>query len=602
MAHILILDDSDVACLALRGILTARGHSCTTVPGVEQAWSCIHDAMDIDLVIVELKLKVQNSLSFIQRVRRNGLFKSLPLLVYTNVSDPGVVKSALALSPQNYLLKPYRPELVHIEIDKALAAVWRESLEDENAVAVRTGTSSTQIKQQRGELASALSDTAQLVVDISDSGAGLRALPRLKALGETARNVGAPRIAGYVEELIAEAEAEQWWVFKECGPTLLYAARLLRGETAPASASATPAQSVEEPPPRDRDLWQVAERGNLFPLPSEHLQAALDALTACPVIDSVSAAFVMAAESGTANLNHLDDLVSQDPSLAASVLMAANHLARQGDFNAIEDTSTAVSMLGNVKLSALTRSLPGVPEGQLHLPDFSWAQFRLFQLGVGRMSDFVCRAVELKALEPLAGTAGLLHDVGQLLIMHAYPHGFTRMIEFARQHGVSLEETEKRFLGASVREYTTEFFTKHGLPHFYCSVIRHVHNPAEAHPSVSDLVAVVALARHLCLQNGVGSSGDMSSRRAAPALEDTEAWGVLRDSIFPGFNLRKFQVQAHDYCVHLKKALAAGQKADVPNGPTRAPLRRAQASVAPTVRMTNSNNARLTHTSAGDFT
>lgn len=563
MAHILILDDNDVACLALRGILTARGHSCTTVPGVEQAWSCIHDAMDIDLVIVELKLKVQNSLSFIQRVRRNGMFAPLPLLVYTTVSEPGSVRSALALRPQNYLLKPYRAELIHVEIDKALAAAWRAPLEDENAVAVRTSASSTQIKQQRCELASSLSDTAQLVVDISDSSSGLRALPRLKTLGETAQQVGAPRIASYLRDLIGEAESEQWWVFKDCGLTLLYAARLLRGETIPATTSATP--TVEEPPPRDRDLWQAAERGNLFPLPSEHLQAAIDALPACPVIDTVSAAFAMAAESGTANLNHLNDLVFQDPSLAASVLMAANHLARQGDVNAIEDTSTAVSMLGHMKLSALARNLPVIPEAGLQLPDFSWAQFRLFQLGVARMSDFICRAVELKTLASVAATAGLLHDAGQLLVMHLHPHGFTRMIEFARQHGVSLEEAEKKFLGTSTREDTAAFFTKHGLPHFYCSVIRHVTHPEEAHPSIADLVAVVALARHLCVQNSVGACGDMLSRRAAPALEDTEAWRVLRECIFPGFNLRKFQVQAHEYCVHLKKALAAGQRAEVPN-------------------------------------
>jgi CheY-like chemotaxis protein len=551
MAHILMIDDSEVACLALRGILAERGHRVTIVSTVAQAWRSLHEFDDLDLAIVELKLKTESSLPFIQRVRGIGMFKALPVLVYTSVSEVAVVRSALALRPQNYLLKPYRSELVHLEVDKALATPWRDALVDENVFAARECIEAAEVKKRRSELAVLLDETAGHFSEALSGSAALLMLPRLKSLVEKTNDVGAPGVVSYLTELIAEAGAEHWWSLKEGAPTIGYAARLLRGGSV-ASGPAIDLVPAKEEIPRDRVFWEAAEAAGRFPLDRKVTEAEVESLPGCPVIDTVAAAFVMATEGSHSNLNHLNDLVAQDAGLAATVLMAANHLAREGDLNAIEATGTAVSMLGDVKLAALTRSVPQVSEASLLIPPLSWSQYRRFQRGVARMSEFVRRALEFKELEAVAATAGLLQDAGQMLLMRVYPHGFKRMLEYSAGHGVGIDDVQRRFLGVSARELAAASFARGALPSFYCSVIQHVHAPHEAPAIDTDLVAVVSLARHLCLQNELGHSCDPAAKRGLPPLEESAAWRVLSQRAFPSFNLHSFEKRAAEHCENLK--------------------------------------------------
>jgi CheY-like chemotaxis protein/HD-like signal output (HDOD) protein len=558
MAHILIIDDSEVACLALRGILTERGHQATIVSDVGQAWRSLHETDGIDLVVAELKLKTEGSQPFIQRVRGNGMFRALPILVYTSVSDMAVVRNVLALRPQNYLLKPYRAELIQNEIEKALSTPWRDAVEDENTFSANTGIDLPSLKQQRFELGSALYESIGALSESLSGGTALLMLPRLKAFVETAERVGAPRVASYLKELVAEAEAEHWWTLKDCGPTIDYASRLLRGHSLAVGPAIDAAPVAEEEIPRDRIFWLAAEAAGSFPLDRKRTEAEIEGLKGCPVIDTVAAAFVMATEGSHSNLGHLNDLVSQDASLAATVLMAANHLAREGDLNPIEDTGTAVSMLGDVKLASLTRSIPQVSERSLQIPPLSWPQFRLFQLGVSRMSEFVRRALEIKELEAVAGIAGLLHDAGQMLLMRIYPHGFKSMVEYSANHRLELDQVQRRFLGVSARGLAGTFFAHEALPPFFCSVIQHVNSPGDAPAADADLVAIVSLARHLCLQNDLGVCCDRAAKRGLRPVEETDAWRILSQRAFPSFNLSVFEKRARDHCENLKLSLATG--------------------------------------------
>jgi hypothetical protein len=67
-------------------------------------------------------------------------------------------------------------------------------------------------------------------------------------------------------------------------------------------------------------------------------------------------------------------------------------------------------------------------------------------------------------------------------------------------------------------------------------------------------VASVALARDLCRQNRLGWSGDMTRIDSRP-LADTPAWRILSRSIFPSFNLEKFEAEAHAECREIKREL-----------------------------------------------
>jgi len=156
-------------------------------------------------------------------------------------------------------------------------------------------------------------------------------------------------------------------------------------------------------------------------------------------------------------------------------------------------------------------------------------------------------------METRAYHAGLLHDLGKLLLLHLYPHAFAAVLECARQESLPLSAAEKKFLGCTTQEMAAHFAEKHGLPKSFCNVMRWVADPAQA-TADAELVAIVSLARDLCLQNHVGCSGDTPRKHSVP-LADTPEWRILSPSVFPSFDLKKFEALAHAQCRELRQEL-----------------------------------------------
>lgn len=279
----------------------------------------------------------------------------------------------------------------------------------------------------------------------------------------------------------------------------------------------------------------------------------LDALPGCPVIDTVAAGFQMTADGRASSLIHLMDIVAKDPGLCTQVLVAANHLERE-DPTPIEDPRLGVSLLGEIKLNSMAKSLPLIEERCMHFPPITWAHFWMFQVGVAQLAQYTARYLEFRGLVANAFTAGLLHDLGKLLLLRIYPYAFQAMVTYARKENVPLQEAEKKYLGCTTRTMGDHFALKNALPQVYCSVIRWVETPEEATDD-ADMVAVVSLARHVCLHNHVGYCGD-TPKDHCPPVEETAAWRVLQGKVFPSFDLKSFETQAHAYCHELKQTLS----------------------------------------------
>jgi HD-like signal output (HDOD) protein len=152
-----------------------------------------------------------------------------------------------------------------------------------------------------------------------------------------------------------------------------------------------------------------------------------------------------------------------------------------------------------------------------------------------------------------AYTAGLLHDLGKLLLVKLYPHGFQAMLAYSRRRKVPLTEAERKFIGCTTGEIGGYFAGKSGLPQIYRNVIQWVETPEKATED-EELVAVISLARFLCMHNHVGICGDLP-KDICPPIEDTAAWQVLQGKLFLSFNLSRFEAQIQAYCQQLRYEL-----------------------------------------------
>jgi len=558
MANILLLDDSEVAGRAMRGILARGNHRCAVVVDGAAAWEFIREHVKIDLLFLELKLKEENGLRLIQRLRGDCLLKLLPIVVYSGVSDQPVVKAALGLKVQNYLIKPYREDAIHAEIAKAGANPWRNlHFEEEKSFCAQMGITRQDLGKLRGDLMTSIEEARQAVKAVADGHQHPELFERIAALIEQAEASGVWGVVDYLNTLRGNLESGYWDMLRASPDDLAFAGRLIFCQLDPSQVPdgfTSEQERKDKREARERDRWLATDVEASGPiLKQKDVENELDVLSGCPVIDTVAAAFQMTADGRAASLNHVMDLVVRDPGLCAQVLVAANRLERE-DTTPIEDPRLGVSLLGEIRLNAIAKSLPLVEERFMHFPPITWAHYWMFQVGVAQLAQYTAEYLEFGNLAANVFTAGVLHDLGKLLLLRIHPFAFQAMVAYARKKNVTLPEAEKKYISCTTRTMGDYFARKNGLPQVYCSVIRWVESPEEA-TADEETVAIVSLARDVCLHNHVGYCGD-TAKDHCPPIAETPAWRVLQDRVFPSFDLRKFEAQAHAYCHEVKQSLA----------------------------------------------
>ncbi len=560
MANILLVDPAEVSRRAMKGILAQGHHRLVAVDNSVQAWDFVSKNVKVDLIFTELKLSGDSGLSFLERLRDNPFFKLLPVVVYTGGGDREAVKRALSLKVQNFLIKPYHEENIHAEIKKAGANPWRDRhFEEEKSFCKLTGLTPTQLHAQLDELRVALQVVEPVLMSCVQTADTAGAIRKIDGLKEPAEAAGAWGVVELLDDLREKAQCNAWSAFQQGVEAFPVAERMIFSHINPGLLPPeflTEHERNAEEEARQRVVWESALASAQGPLVAwPDLQRKLDALADCPVIDSVAATFAMAANGQATSIGPLMDQVERDPALATSMLIAANKLRREGeDAEPIINPRLAVGMIGEQRLTALARTMPTTEERLMHAPPCTWVNFRIFQIGVARMARYICTYLEMPSLEERAYTAGLLHDMGRLLVLHLYPVGLQVMVEHARDRHQSLEAVERRLLSATAWEMGAYFAEQRGMPKGYVAVMRWVaEDPARAGDH-AELAAIVALARRLCRQNRVGWSGDAAGTDEVPLIQTAE-WQILQPRIFPSFSMKKFEEQAHAACKEIRMEL-----------------------------------------------
>jgi CheY-like chemotaxis protein/HD-like signal output (HDOD) protein len=561
MANILLLDDSDVAGRAMRGILGKAGHRCIVAAEPDEAWRLLREGVVLDIVFVEIKVANDTGMSFVQRVREDPFWKNLPLVVYTIDTEAKQVRKALSLKVQNYLVKPYNDQVIYAEIAKAMTNPWRNlHFEEPKSFCAQMGLNVEALGKMRRQLMLAFDEAVNTFPLWAQARENSEVFARLDALANDAEAAGVWAGVDYLRELRAQAEAGNWAVFKSSAEYLDYASRLIFCQL---NASYVP--EVLKPQEERDEAKHAAERARWMhtdvdisgPLVSqETIEKEIKALQGCPAIDTAAAAFMMAADGRASSMSRVMELVQEDPGLCAQVLIAANRLEHD-DLTSIEDPKAAVTMMGEIKLNALAKSTLTIDEKYLRVPPLTWANYWMYLIGVAKVSQFICQYLEFTYLASTAYTAGLIHDLGKLLLLKMHPWAVGAIATHARDKKLMLHEAEKKYIGCTTRDIAVQFATLNRIPPVYTHVIRFVETP-EATSEHVDLVAMVSLARHVCLHNRVGHCGDTPTD-ASPPIANTPAWHVMQSRLFPSFDLRKFEAQAHAYCRELRLTLLGQQ-------------------------------------------
>jgi HD-like signal output (HDOD) protein/DNA-binding CsgD family transcriptional regulator len=229
-------------------------------------------------------------------------------------------------------------------------------------------------------------------------------------------------------------------------------------------ATAVPDELTDQSTTRMRHLSQG---------PGTRISVAFDALDAFPALAESRNRLIAASVDG----NRATDVISaieSDIALSIAVLRLAN--AGEHGRNGIETAVGAVEMLRPRSLQALA--------SRAHTYDFFerggiWdsapERFRLHALATQRAADKIAAELNYAHRDRLAMTS-LLHDVGKLVLLHAYP-GYPSQVHRGARTPEERIHAERRELGVDHALVGGVLIRRWGLPASLATPIERHHNP-----------------------------------------------------------------------------------------------------------------------------
>lgn len=212
----------------------------------------------------------------------------------------------------------------------------------------------------------------------------------------------------------------------------------------------------------------------------------------------------------------ISEIIRRDPSMATRMLRLANsvYYALSSPVTSIDE---AVLYLGIRQVRQLAMSTPIIEDLQKisRQNPFPWRDFWQHCIATAIMTREIAGALQTSQDE-VEYVAGLLHDVGRIVMAAEFPAEFTAICAEATVSTEDLGVIETAVLGMDHCELGAIYLARHNLPEPIVEAARHHAHPERA-GKFSKLAAAVQLANQLVRLNGIGDSGN-------PAVVTEESW------------------------------------------------------------------------------
>jgi putative nucleotidyltransferase with HDIG domain len=201
------------------------------------------------------------------------------------------------------------------------------------------------------------------------------------------------------------------------------------------------------------------------------------------------------------------EIIRRDPSLTARLLRLVNsvYYGLATPVNSIEE---AVFYLGVREIRQLVVVTPVIEDFQRLTSqcDFPWREFWQHSIGVALLTREIASAAQLPNDES-DYVAGLVHDIGKLVMAWAFPDHFTEIHRQAIQGTRDLIEIENEVLGMAHPELGALYLERHRLPELMIKTARFHHEPEKA-GDFERMVASTQVADLLLRSEKIGCSGN----------------------------------------------------------------------------------------------
>lgn len=215
------------------------------------------------------------------------------------------------------------------------------------------------------------------------------------------------------------------------------------------------------------------------------------------------------------SIGQVVDIIRYDQAVTTELLKLCNSAA-MGLTRKITSIDEATGLLGTqtllqLVLSAHSRTLLSPPQAGYGLaPGALWTHC----IGVAFGAEAIAEGRELEQ-HTVAFTAGLLHDMGKVILNEYVADVYADIVAAVARDGVTFVEAEREVLGITHAEVGARVAERWSLPHEIVRCIRYHHEPG-ALEAPDPIVDSVHVADATCLLVGVGGGDDGQLYRCDP--------------------------------------------------------------------------------------
>lgn len=301
---------------------------------------------------------------------------------------------------------------------------------------------------------------------------------------------------------------------------------------------------VASPPP-------LAILSTLYAAERSRTLAALQNLQQIPSLQSLARSFSQATHRDDASVAEVVEAVQKDPALCVRVLRLANSVAIS-PVERIDDIMSAVQMLGVLRVRKAAHALFTLRDANTVAAGFDWKHLWIHGLATAAIAEELEKELGLPA-NPQLYLAGLLHDVGKIVLSTISPEIYRSILIDAWNGCVDLNHLEIQRLGVNHREAGVIFAEHCQLHADILAAIAHHGEPSRA--GEQELcAALVSLANFVSKSYGLGFSGSRLNESEGE-WENQPAWAIITQHRGCAPDLEAVEEQLRKFVVQLKPEL-----------------------------------------------
>jgi len=240
------------------------------------------------------------------------------------------------------------------------------------------------------------------------------------------------------------------------------------------------------------------------------LENKLDSVETLPTLPTIIARLETAFADDASSAEDVAGIVGEDPVLASQVLRVSNSAFFAGANGEIMSVREAIARLGFAESRRICTTLTMIESTRGFGTDMDhqrfWQHCLVAAVTTGVLSEFGDCNDTINPEE--AYMAGLLHDIGVLVLDQFFPEEYCAVHNLRDDRGIPCDVAERAVLGIDHGEIGGALLRHWNLPISIVEAVTWHHQPGAPDIKNLRLVQIVHLAEFVCTCLGIGDGGD----------------------------------------------------------------------------------------------